>query len=1170
MNLLLLIKSNTSYRKLINPIFIMRCTALTLSVLLTCCGIVTASTATGQNVKEKMISLSVSDNSLEFALKQIEKSTDFRFAYKSADIQNFQHVSIPPGKRSVAQALDLLLTPRNLSYSVKDNYILISKATAPPVKKETTVNAMAKITITGSVADSTGSLPGVSVRVKNKESIGTTTDLNGKYILDVPDEDVILIYSMVGYITQEMPVRNRHTINIILKPNINALNSVEVVTVAYGTQKKESVVGSITTIRPGELKVPSSNLTTALAGRLAGVISYQRSGEPGADNAEFFIRGATTFGYKKDPLILIDGMEYTTTELARLNVDDIATFSIMKDATANAIYGARGANGVILVTTKQGKEGKAKVSARFENSISAPTRDIELADPITYMKLNNEALLTRNPNAGELFPQQKIDNTLSGINAGMYPAVNWKDALFNKYTNNQRLNLNLSGGGQIATYYVAGAVNQDNGILKVDPRNNFNSNINMKTFSLRSNVNIKVTKSTTALVRLFGTFDEYVGPIGGGSAFYLEMLKTSPVMFQPYYQPDDLHKGTGHILFGNADRGQYLNPYADMVKGYQTSSSSLMGAQYEVNQDFSDIITQGLSLRGMMNTNRRANFSVSRNYIPFYVNPTSYDRISNTYSLNDINPDTGTDYLGYAPGTPTVSSTFHAEVAANYNRTFKKNMVTGMLLYTMQSSSNGNSPTLLESLPSRNITLGGRATYAYDNRFFGEFNFGYNGSERFSTTHRFGFFPSVGAAWYISNEKFWDPLKKVVDKFKIRGNYGLVGNDAIGSASDRFFYLSNVNMNDAAYAASFGTDAAYSRNGISVSRYDNNEITWETARNSTFGIEMTLLGKLDITAEYFIEHRSNILMPRASIPLTMGLEGSPPQANVGKSRSTSVDISLTYNSRIGKDFSFNILGNFTYARNFFSAYEEPMYPNAYSYHVGHPINQQWGYIAERLFVDDEEVRSSPTQNFGSAPTRAGDIKFRDINADGIINKDDMVPIGFPTSPEIVYGFGFSSTYKAFDFSAFFQGSGRVSFWIDPTATAPFTNYREKSSDYPGLLPVNQLLKAYADDHWSEGNRNLYALWPRLSPDAANNTNNAQPSTWFMRDGSFLRVKQVEIGYTLPKKLVSRVGLASIRVYTNGTNLATLSGFKLWDVEMGGNGLKYPNQRVINFGILAGF
>jgi len=863
-------------------------------------------------------------------------------------------------------------------------------------------------------------------------------------------------------------------------------------------------------------------------------------------------------------------MEYTTTELARLNVDDIASFSIMKDATANALYGARGANGVILITTKEGKEGKAKIDFRYENSVSSATKMVKLADPITYMKLEDESVLTRNPQTPLPYSQEKIDNTVSGINPDMFPTVDWQDQLFNKQTMNQRLNFNLSGGGQIATYYIASSVNQDNGNLKDDNRNNFNSNIKLRTYTVRSNVRIKVTKSTTATVRLFGTFDSYTGPRTSGSAMYLNVMRTNPVRFQPFYKPDSIHQFVNHILFGNDETGNYFNPYADMVSGFRQYSNSLMGAQYEMQQDLSSIITRGLSLRGMVTTNRRADFSVSRSYIPFYYNATSYDKISNTYILNALNEDKGTDYIDYVPGSRSVLSTFHGEFAANYNRNFNKNGVTGMLIFTAQNDLSGNETTLQKALPSRNLTFGGRGTYAYDNKYFGEVNFAYNGSERFYKDQRFGFFPSIGAAWYISNEKFFDPLKSVITKLKIRGNYGLVGNDAIGSADDRFFYLSNINMNDAAYGSSFGTDGGYSRPGISVSRYDNTAITWETAKNSTFGIETSLFGKLDITAEYFTEERYNILMDRSSIPNTMGLEGATPKANVGKAHSQSVDISLNYNQNFSKDLFISALGNFTFARNKFKAYEEPQYDNAWSYRVGQPINQQWGYIAERLFVDDEEVRSSPVQNFGGTPTMAGDIKYRDVNGDGIINIDDQVPIGFPTSPEIVYGFGFSAVYKTFDLSAFAQGSARSSFWIDPASTAPFINYRYGSSDPApaGVLLNNQLLQAYADDHWSEDNRNLYALWPRLSNVI--NSNNTQPSTWFMRNGSFLRLKQVQIGYTLPKKLTEKAGMSKFRVYITGSNLFTISGFNLWDIEMGGDGLKYPIQKSVSFGINAGF
>ena len=1029
----------------------------------------------------------------------------------------------------------------------------------------TNATELQQVVVTGTVMNQQG-LPivGASVVVKGT-TIGILTDIDGKYTLSNVSQNDTLVFTFIGMTPQEIPLNGRTTFYVVMKEETSVLE--EVVVVAYGTQKKESVIGSITTIRPAELKIPSSNLTTTLAGRIAGIIAYQRSGEPGADNADFFIHGATTFGYKKSPLILIDGMEFTSTDLAHLQTDDIESFTIMKDATANALYGARGANGVILITTKEGKEGKAKISIRMENSISSNTRNIELADPITYMNLANEAMLTRNPLGYLPYSQSKIDNTISGINPIMFPTTDWRKELINNQAFNQRYNFNLSGGGQIATYYIAGGLTQDNGNLKVDQRNNFNTNIDLKNYNLRSNVNIKVTKTTKLLVRLYGSFGDYTGPIDGGSGMYRKVMRTNPVMFKPFYEPDEAHHNINHIMFGNADVLNYLNPYAEMVKGYKQSSSSLMLAQFELKQDL-DFITPGLSLRGMMNTNRSADFDVSRQYIPFFYTPINYDRVSNTFLLQNLNPLEGTDYLNFVPGSKSVSSTFYTELAANYFRTIKKNTFSGMLIMIMRNGINSNSSTLIQSLPSRNLGLSGRATYSYDNRLFAEFNFGYNGSERFSQKERFGFFPSAGLAWYISNEKFWLPLRSVVSKFKIRGNYGLVGNDEIGSAADRFFYLSNVNMNNSSYSASFGTNASYTVNGISVSRYSNDAITWETAMNSTFGIELGLFSKLDIIAEYFTEHRINILMPRSSIPFSLGVQGEVPKANVGKADSKSFDISLNYSNNFGEDFYLSIRGNFTYSRNKYVSYDEPSYDEPWSYRVGYSPSQKWGYIAERLFVDEEEVRSSPTQNFGGTPTMGGDIKYRDVNGDKIIDSKDQVPIGFPTTPEIVYGFGFSSKYKGIDFSAFCQGSGRSSFWIDVPSTAPFVDYRYSSGELSGVTVQNQLLKAYADSYWSENDRNLYALWPRLSYEISSNNN--QTSTWFMRNGTFLRLKQVEVGYTLPKKILQKFKMEHFRIYASGTNLATLSGFKLWDIEMGGEGLNYPIQKVINFGIQIGF
>ena len=1094
-----------------------------------------------QNTK---LNLDYKNTSIKQILADIKTQSKFEFIYNNDDFDTDSKVDISVNEGSVEEVLDIIILPAHLQYSVVDKMVIISMA-----NKEAGSNAQQQ-PIKGKVVDGDGKpLPGVTIII-----VGTTrgviTDGDGNYSIVAAPTDK-LVFSFVGMESQVIEVGDQNTIKIKLKENTESLE--EVTIVAFGKQKKESVIGSITTIKPAELKIPSSNLTTALAGKVAGLISYQRSGEPGQDNGEFFIRGVTTFGYKTSPLILIDGMELTTTDLARLQPDDISSFSIMKDATSSALYGARGANGVILVTTKQGAIGKAKLSFRIENSISAPTQNIELADPITYMRLANEATLTRDPLGVLPYSDEKIANTLAGVNPIVYPANNWKKLIFKDYTMNQRATLNVSGGGGVAKYYVSGSLNKDNGMLKIDKRNNYNNNIDLRNYSLRSNVTIDVTKSTEMIVRLSGNFDEYTGPIDGGKGIYNKVMRSNPVLFPQYYPLDEQHKYVKHIMYGNYQEGGYINPYADLTKGYKDYSRSLMLAQIEVKQDL-NALTEGLSFRTMLNTNRSSYFDVSRYYNPYYYTLTGYDPITDKYAITNINEATATEYLGYSEGDKTVASTFYLESMLNYNRTLQKHDFSGLLVYIMRENLNANAGDLQQSLPFRNLGLSGRGTYAYDHRYFVEVNFGYNGSERFAEAKRFGFFPSAGLAWSISSEKFFEKIKPVVTNLKLRGTYGLVGNDAIGSASDRFFYLSNVNMNDAARAATFGNGlgSMYTQNGVTISRYSNPDITWETATKKNIAVELGLFEKLTVIAEYYSEIRENILMTRSSIPITMGLT-APVRANVGEASGQGTDISVDYDQSFNKNLWFSARGNFTYATNKYRVFEEPEYLEKYRSRVGYPINQTFGYIAERLFVDDEEALNSPKQNFGVYG--GGDIKYTDVNRDGQITEADRVPIGNPTFPEIVYGFGFSGGYKNFDISAFFQGLANESFWIDANATSPFQNQ-------------TQVLKVYADSHWSEDSRDVRALWPRLSTTV--NSNNDQRSTWFMRDGSFLRLKQVEIGYTLPTSFQKKIRTSTFRIYVSGSNLLNFSKFKLWDVEMGGNGLGYPIQRVVNLGLNISF
>lgn len=999
-------------------------------------------------------------------------------------------------------------------------------------------------------------MPGATISVEGSTR-GVMTDLDGSFELTGVKPTDKLKFECLGKETQVLQVGTMTNFVVKLKNAANELD--EVTVVAFGKQRKESVIGSISTVDVKTLKVPSSNLTTALAGNVAGVIAYQRTGEPGQDNADFFVRGITTFGANTSPLILIDNIELTSTDLARLQPDDIESFSIMKDATATALYGARGANGVIFVTTKRGQEGPAKIFARVETSISAPTDVVELADPVTYMKSYNEAISTRDPLGELMYTYDKIEQTgKPGANRLIYPANDWYDMLFKDFATSYRANVSARGGGKVATYYVSGAYTEDTGVLKVDKRNSFNNNIDDKNYTLRSNVDINVTPTTKLAVRLTGNFRDYQGPLNGGSDVYRQVMHSDPVLFPAYYPVDDEHVGIQHIMFGNYEDGSYINPYANLVKGYKNYQRSQMIAAVQLEQDLK-FITKGLSFMTLFNLTRLSEFTVNRQFNPYWYRLDRYDSYTGEYHVNRIN-ENGTDYLTYSESGKTVKNTMYSETRLNYNRSFGKHDVTGLLVFTASESLTANAGSLQLSLPSRNAGLSGRFTYGYDKRYFVEYNFGYNGSERFHKSHRWGFFPSAGLAWMMSNEKWFKPLTKVVSNLKLRYSYGLVGNDNIGSSSNRFYYLSEMSMNNSGLGASFGETRNVSYNGIGVVRYANEAITWEKSYKSNYALELGLFKKLDIIAEYFTEHRTDIFMQRADIPNTMGLQAAV-YGNIGQARSKGIDIQADYKQAWASGLWASARANFTYSTGKYDVYEEPTYPESYRQHAGRSIRQTWGYIAERLFVDDEDAANSPSQAAFGSQYGGGDIKYTDVNGDGVITNADMVPIGYPTSPEIIYGFGVSLGHKGFDFSVFFQGLGRESFWIDATSA-----YSTKYNKYGTAPFVNngQLLKAYSDSHWSEDNRDIYALYPRYS--AYENHNNTQVSTWWMRDGSFVRLKQMEFGYTLPQKLTNKIHIDNLRVYFQGNNLLCWSKFKLWDPELAGEGFNYPIQRTFNIGV----
>ncbi|WP_245562288.1 SusC/RagA family TonB-linked outer membrane protein [Niabella aurantiaca] len=1069
--------------------------------------------------------------------------------------------------------------------------------------------SQAKITVVGMVVDTSAiPLQNISVTVQN-EKTGTATDVNGKFVLDVAPGST-LIFSAVTYnnAAYKVPAVAEKDLRITLTPKEVSANE-EVIVTAYGKKvRRESVTGSVATIKPDQLRSPASNLTAALAGQVAGIIGFQSSGQPGFDNADFFVRGVTTFGYRQSPLILIDNIELTTDDLARLQVDDISEFSILKDASATALYGSRGANGVILVTTKRGRVGKPNYNVRYDNSVSTPTQTLKFADPITYMHLYNEAQLTRNPYQIPMFDADKIyftQRTLDGAPDGnpyVYPAVDWVDLMFKKYSHTQKLNASVSGGSESTQYMVSGSYSDDRGLLRQGDQSIFDGGINFRNYQLRSNVDVKLTRTTKLSVDLWGIFNDYNGPItndasGFATDLYYWATHSSPVLFPAYFEPDEANAYTQHILFGNfngnsPDRSGgnflpslgvgYSNPYAQMMRGYRTRNNSRISATARLNQDL-DMITKGLSFSGFFTTNRFAQVQYTMTYNPFYYTVDAYDRATDRYTLFWLNSKSGlpfngngasgnnavaTEYLAISAGDRASSSFIQMQGILNYDRSFGDHSLNGSLVVNRQQTLDPSAVNdYTKVLPTRNLTYAGSARYGYQNRYNLQFDFGYNGSERFDPLHRFGFFPSISGAWNLSNENFWKngKLGGIVTRFKLRASYGRSGNDDIGT--QRFFYVSNVNLDNSGAGAAFGTNNEYNRPGVTISSYPNPEISWEISRISNYAIEFTLFNSLDFIGEYWTRKTTDILQKRL-IPNSMGLEANL-SGNLGRATSEGLDLTLNYKKAFSNGLSLVVMSNSTFSRARYDYYEESDYGTEYwRRQTGTYVGQRMGFIAERLFVDDQEAAASPTQIFGTSGKGAqgGDIKYRDINGDGVINNADKVPIGLPNSPQITYGFGASLNYSSFDLNFRFTGQARATLYMYPNTISPFIGVS-------GGSPT-QILQQFADDHWSESNQNLYALYPRLGTTEDDIANNKEVSTWWLRDGSLLRLKSAELGYTLPQKLLNRVSVKNARIYLSGINLLRFSDFDLWEPELSFNtnnnnpnsAFNYPLLKQYNLGI----
>ena len=1010
-----------------------------------------------------------------------------------------------------------------------------------------------KLTVEGTVLDELGEpMIGAGVLVKNTV-IGVITDLDGHYSItvDAAGGGGILVFSSLDYDDQEIPVNGRTEINVQMQLQSTSLD--EVVVVGYGTQKRESVVGSIATVDATQLKVPSAQLSSGLAGQLAGVVAVQKSGQPGSSGAEFYIRGVSSFQGSVTPLVLVNGVER---DIDIVDTDDIASFSILKDASASAVYGVRGANGVILITTKKGEVGRPRINARSETGITQPL--------IMPSFVNSEQFATMYNWAADepKYTAEEIGLYRSQEDPDLYPDVNWIDQMYRKLASNQRVNVSVSGGSDVVRYFISGSYFTESSIFKnAGNVYGYDSSISYDKFNFRANVDINLTESTVLSLNLANIYETRVSPGTDSGTIWSWAFSTSPNAV-PYEYSD----GTISRPSGTNENPWNLLVHTGYYESFTNSAQSVIG----LSQDFGKLWDplEGLTANFKFSWDAWNYQSQGRTKTPRQYHAQGRDEDGALIFGDPIVE--GTSSLSYSAGGSS-SMTTYMEGSLNYNKVFNSiHRFGAMFLYnhTIRRNTLGGDATT--SLPYKNQGIAGRITYALKDRYFAEFNMGYNGSENFAPGHRFGFFPAVSAGYMISEEDFWAPLKNFINVLKFKASYGKVGNDQIGGA--RWLYLPTVITGN---SATIGKTGGNGGSGLAIGRPENLDFSWEEETKLNIGVEFELWRELRIMADYFDSHRTGILMQRGGLPGIAGLQNGSklPYVNVGETRNRGVDMSAEWHKQIG-DLYLNGRGNFTYNRNTLVNNDEPDWKYKYQNRIGKPYGvgagQPWGLLAVGLFESEEEIANSPTQTFGEY--RVGDIKYQDINGDGRIDADDRIYLGYTTLPEITYGFGVGAEYKGWDINVFFQGVDHVSFFLSGASlTSPFSSTAIERS-------------AVQYDVWENGWDRLTnngedlshageAVYPRLAiGSAAGSSNNSQTSSWWQRDGAFLRLKNFEMGYTLPKKLLARTGfIQSLRLYVSGNNLLTFSKFKLWDPEQGGGqGASYPNNRVYSFGLNANF
>lgn len=841
------------------------------------------------------------------------------------------------------------------------------------------------------------------------------------------------------------------------------------------------------------------------------------------------------------PLVLVDGIERT---LDDLSAAEIESFSVLKDAAASAVYGVRGANGVILVKTKRGQLGKPKVNFHLEQGFTKPTQLPDYIGSVDYLSLMDELYMDAgNPNP--LYGEEMINNYRNNVDPELYPNVNWLDAVSKDMASNTRGDLTITGGSDILRYALVASYYGERGIFVRDESKDWDSSTRLNKYNIRSNVDINVTKTTVVGISIGGYLQEQNGMAVSGQDVWNHAFETPP-----FVHPIQYSEGRDVRV------RERTNPWAEATQhGYQTTSSSKVESLFSVEQDLK-FITPGLKFKGLFSFDRYSKSWVKRHRTPTYYNPaTGRDEEGNL--LLSVGTD-GQEFLDTENKGEWGNKATYLEGNITYDRTFDgKHAVNGMFLYNQRDYQDGN------VVPFRRMGIAGRASYTYDNRYIAEFNFGYNGSENFTKGNRFGFFPSVAVGYMLSEEKFMEKYKDTFSKIKFRASWGLTGNDQLDGR--RFAFLPTIDT-DGSYK--WGVNNDYNRASRFEGEFGVMNLTWETVEKLNVGTEIGLWNALDLQVDWFKEQRRDIFMQRNNIPSAAGFRKTP-WANYGKVDNIGVDLSLTYNQQITKDLHIGFRGTFTYAHNTIVEMDEALgVMGTNRQRTGHSVNELFGLVADGLFTEDDFVTNDkgdlvlkegiPSHTFNSV--RPGDIKYVDIDGDGSITNKDEVAMGGTVNPEIVYGFGATARYKQVDFNVFFQGNGKTHRFIGGVAS----NFLPGSSQ--GAM--GNVLTNY-NDRWTPENPSEDVFYPRLSYGA--NTNNSQNSTWWLRNMSMLRMKDIEVGYTLPKRWMSRIGLENIRLYAKGSNLLTFSAFDLWDPELDTqNGAKYPIMKSVSFGIDVNF